>query len=184
MPEICKMDKEQRKSILDMLNKAASEEYITKWDDKGIPIILKKKSKITKGKKSRAKGISFELKVRKDLEEKGWIVDKWSNNVDLKVQKLTPAKRKFNPFSRVMTIGTGLPDFIAFQLMNETNKNYKVIGVEVKTNGYLDKEEKEKCKWLLKHKIFSEIWIAKKKKQGRKSEAEYKIFKDKNEAEI
>ena len=36
-----------------------------------------------RGKKARADGVKFELKVRKDLEAQGWIVDKWSNNVDL-----------------------------------------------------------------------------------------------------
>ena len=35
------------------------------------------------GKKNKASGARFELKVREDLEKKGWIVDKWSNNVDL-----------------------------------------------------------------------------------------------------
>ena len=34
------------------------------------------------GKKNRQAGARFELKVRKDLESKGWIVDKWSNNVE------------------------------------------------------------------------------------------------------
>jgi len=173
---------------MELPSKEAESECKASIDEKGN-LIFKKISQITKGKKSRAKGISFELKVRKDLEEKGWIVDKWSNNVDLAQQKLTPAKKawKFNPYLKRMVQviqGTGFPDFIAFQLMNETKKNYKVIGVEVKTNGYLDKEEKEKCKWFLKNKIFSEIWIAKKKKQGRKSEIEYKTFYDKNEAEI
>ena len=34
------------------------------------------------GKKTRAQGGAFELRVRKDLESKGWIVDKWTNNVE------------------------------------------------------------------------------------------------------
>ena len=34
------------------------------------------------GKKNKASGSRFELKVRKDLESKGWIVAKWMNNVD------------------------------------------------------------------------------------------------------
>ncbi len=38
--------------------------------------------KKTQGKKNRAAGARFELKVRDDLEKKGWIVDKWSNNVE------------------------------------------------------------------------------------------------------
>ena len=44
---------------------------------------LKKKVNIKRGSKSRSGGGQFELRVRKDLEEKGWIVDKWSNNLDL-----------------------------------------------------------------------------------------------------
>jgi len=130
-------------------------EYKASVDERGN-LVLKKKSEIKKGKKSRASGANFELKVRRDLESKGWIVDKWTNNVNLEKQEIEPAKRKFNPFSKVMTIGTGFPDFIAFQLLD---KLYKIIGVEVKKNGILDKEEKEKCKWYLDKGIFSEIWI-------------------------
>ena len=40
-------------------------------------------NKKKQGKKNRASGQRFELKVRKDLEEKGWIVSKWMNNVKL-----------------------------------------------------------------------------------------------------
>ena len=76
---------------------------------------LKKKSEIAKGKKSKAKGGVFELRARKDLEAKGWIVDKWSNNIDLENDKVIPCKRSFRPFGQgrgVMTIGTGFPDFV------------------------------------------------------------------------
>ena len=41
-----------------------------------------KKTKQQIGKSNRASGARFELKVRKNLESKGWIVDKWSNNVE------------------------------------------------------------------------------------------------------
>ena len=64
------------------------------------------------GKRNRAKGLAFEKKVRADLVEKGWIVDKWSNNVEWTVKidtrtmialedskgKLIPAKHKFSIF--------------------------------------------------------------------------------------
>ena len=41
------------------------------------------------------------------------------------------------------------------------------IAVEVKSNGYLKPEEKEKCEWLLENNIFSKILIVKKgKKRG------------------
>ena len=89
------------------------------------------------GKKSRRDGMAFERKVRKDLESKGWIVDKWTNNVDIPKPcgnifkhsnngaqvgcvlnelcldcrlKLHPAKS-----FRGITRSNGFPDFIAFK---------------------------------------------------------------------
>ncbi len=115
-----------------------------------------------RGKKSRAAGARFELKVRADLENKRWVMAKWMNNVDIENNKLVPAKRKYNPFLRALSIGTGFPDFVA---LKNIGKNYGVMGVEVKGNGWLDKEEKEKCAWLLKNKIFSKILIARKSKE-------------------
>ena len=165
--------------------------------------------KKSQGKRNKTAGARFELKVRKDLESKGWIVDKWSNNVEFsngimsdklmkeitsgKLRqlsgKLIPAKRKYNPFKRVMAIGTGFPDFICFRIAEITSlqvspdrknldrflenlyrqiKNaYEVIGIEVKSNGYLDKVEKAKCKWLLENNIFSKIFVASKDKKKR-----------------
>jgi len=134
---------------------------------------LKKKSKINTGKHSKAKGGIFELRVRKDLEEKGWIVDKWSNNLDLENGNIHPAKRRFARFNAsmgVMTIGTGFPDFIAFQKRGD---NYKIIGVEVKINGKLSREEKEKCKAYLEKETFSEILVAHKVKEKNRVRVEY-----------
>ncbi|GAI82029.1 unnamed protein product, partial [marine sediment metagenome] len=88
--------------------------------------------KSKQGKRNRAAGARFELKARKELENKGWIIDKWTNNVDLEEQKLVKAKRKYNPFMKVMVIGTGFPDFIAFRF---EKKKYNVIAIEVKGNG-------------------------------------------------
>ena len=156
MPE--KVDKEHKEKIMELIKKAGSEEYETSWDEKGLPK-SKKKSEVKKGRSSKARGQRFELKVRRDLEEKGRVVDKWTNNVDLDEDKLIIAKRKYNPYSKVMTIGTGFPDFISIKYIHDGV--YSVIGVEVKTNGILSKVEKEKCAWYLKNKIFSEIWIAK-----------------------
>lgn len=151
------------------------------------------------GKKARAAGARFELKVRKDLESKGWIVSKWMNNVELKIYnkttfekwghaeygKLIPSKHKFRGPGIPMAIGTGFPDFIAFKNDGYIGKephedmigfHYSVIGVEVKSNGYLDKAEKEKCKWLLDNNIFSKILIASKgKKRG---EIKYVEFRE------
>lgn len=149
------------------------------------------------GRKGRVSGRLFELKVRKDLEKSGWIVAKWPNNVELGklfelnasegldedgwvvakwINKtrlansiktmLSPAKRKYNPFTKFTSFGNGFPDFVSYRLRTDF-EGYEVIGVEVKSNGYLDKEEKAKCAWLLHHKVFSRIVVAKKgKKRG------------------
>jgi len=155
------------------------------------------------GKQNLEKGRRFELSVRRDLEDKGWIVSRWQNNVysqecknvksSLKMDAgqsneqsfiLGPAKQ-----GRFRKTSTGFPDFIAFRLheitVTDTNTSVKfridnrdhyfVKGVECKTNGYLSKEEKEKCKWLLENNIFNEIEIASKgKKRG---SIDYKEFK-------
>ncbi len=153
------MGEENKEEIMKRIQEAGDpDNYETSWSDEGVPK-SKKKVNVKKGKNSKARGGRFELKVRKDLEEKGKIVDKWSNNVDLEENKVIPAKRKFNPFSKVMTIGTGFPDFISIKQIHEGA--YSVIGVEVKINGTLSKIEKEKCAWYLQKGIFSEIWIAK-----------------------
>lgn len=129
------------------------------------------------GVRNRRKGVVFEARVREDLNRLGWIVDKWMNVVDQdkngKIGGILPAKRKYNPFKKVMVIGTGFPDFIAFK---KIDKGYDVIGVEVKTNGYLDQKEKGMCFWLLENKIFSRILIAKKKKSSRRIEIIYEDF--------
>lgn len=137
-------------------------------------MLKKKVDKSKQGKQNRAAGARFELKVRGDLEKEGWIIDKWTNNVDLEKKELVKAKRKFNPFSKVLGIGTGFPDFIGFRLKG---KKYDVIGIESKGNGWLDKQEKEKIRFLLYKKIFSKVIIAKKgKKRG---EIEYIDFEKK-----
>lgn len=132
------------------------------------------KKKRVQGKKSRAAGARFELKVRNKLESEGWIVDKWSNNVNLEEKKLIKVKNKFLGPGKPMMLGAGFPDFIAFR---PKEKNYEIIGVEVRGSGWLDKSEKEKCKFLLDKKVFSGLLIAKKgKKRG---EIEYVDFKKK-----
>lgn len=173
------IEKKNSEKISEMIRKAGSEEYETSWDENGIPK-SKKKSEIKKGKSSKARGARFELKVRRDLENQGRFVDKWNNNVDLDKGEVVIAKRKYNPFSKVMTIGTGFPDFISIKKINEIA--HSVIGVEVKTNGILSKEEKEKCRIYLQKGVFSQIWIAKAiqypkgHKKGRKIDIEYTDF--------
>jgi len=123
--------------------------------------------KSEQGKKSRAKGIAFEAKVRQDLENLGWTVAKWTNTVDYEKRKVVPAKRKYNPFLKALSIGTGFPDFICFR---KQEQGFDVIGLEVKGNGYLDQIEKGMCIWLLENKIFSRILIARKSKEKGKIE--------------
>ena len=185
---------------------------------------MKNKKELSKiRKKARTSGRDFELRVRKDLEEKGWIVDKWGKNVefeDLHIMcgesddleelqkrydkakfetgKLIQTKNKWAGPNRPMMMGAGFPDFIAFDnvttmnnkqligvsayegLLNEDSEiNLKVvIGVEAKTDGYLDKIEREKCKWLLENKIFSKILVASKHKAKNRVVIEYREFKD------
>ena len=127
---------------------------------------MNKKEFSKQGKKNRGIGARFELKVRAELENMGWIVSKWMNTVDYdkdgKIGKLISAKRKFNPFFKSLSIGVGFPDFIAFK---KNDSNYDVIGVEAKSGGYLDQIEKGMCHWLLENKIFSRILIAKRSKE-------------------
>lgn len=97
--------------------------------------------------------------------------------------RLIPAKQ-----GRFRKTSTGFPDFIAFkEPYNQTPmgvnffglpssgididpqflKPYIVVGVEGKSGGYLSREEKDKCKWLIENNIFGKVLIAKKgKKRG------------------
>jgi hypothetical protein len=129
------------------------------------------------GKKNRAAGRIFETKVREDLEKMGWIVNKWVNTIDYTRNKIVPAKRKYNPFLKVLSIGNGFPDFVCFK--RDSEGNYEVIGLEVKGNGYLDQVEKGMCFWLIENNIFSRILIARKNKDGKKMEIEYINFIEK-----
>lgn len=116
--------------------------------------MAKNPDKVKQGKKNRAAGGAFELRVRKDLEEDGWIVDKFTNNVDMttnlnpdrngttdmgdgvyastlayyppKYGKLIPAKRKYAGFGRPMVIGTGFPDFVTFRNISYGDEGDKV----------------------------------------------------------
>jgi len=171
-----KEEKERHKKILEEIKKAGDPKtYETSWEE-GIPK-SKKKKKVEQGKTSKAKGARFELKVRKDLENKGRFVDKWTNNVDLEENKIITAKKIFNPFKKIMVPGAGFPDFISFKEINKGT--YSIVAVEVKTNGILSKIEKQKCKWYLDNNVFSELWIAKAKMSGRKIEIEYVDFREK-----
>ncbi len=200
------------------------------------------KNKINKkiqGKKNKAAGQRFEVKVRKDLESKGWFVFKNTNNVEFEIYtkegkmdkrkkvpliemipkvssygvlgetfqekkstdkeylfsvgrkgKIVSAKYKFRGKGIPMMLGAGFPDFAcskykksisaAFSLTAPLCEIYpreachEFIGVEVKSNGYLDPKEREKCKWLLDNNIFSKILIA--SKGTKRGQIVYKEF--------
>jgi hypothetical protein len=141
------------------------------------------------GKHSRAAGKRFELKVREDLEKQGWIVCRWSNNIEFEELpdetgipftqgELIPAKHIFNPYTKAMSAGNGFPDFIAFRLHTCGNCfahhfgpcGFEVILIESKMIGVLDKKEKEKIEWI-KNNLKISVVIA---KQGKKrGEIEY-----------
>ncbi len=120
-------------------------------------------SKSTLGKRSRAAGRAFELKVRHDFEDKGWTVCKWTNTVDLENNRIIQAKSKYNPFlKRTVSEGSGFPDFLAFRKLE--GPAYAVIGIESKKSKYLDQKEKKMIKWYKDHNIFSDIFVAYQKK--------------------
>ena len=152
---------------------------------------MKDPKMVKQGKRNRINGANFEKKVRASLEKDGWFVSKWQNNLEHADTgsmfewegglKMTAAKG-----NRFFMRTTGFPDFIAYShihdhiykipdALDEIQAQYKVIGVEAKSNGYLDKVEKAKCQWYLVNKVFSKILIASKgKKRG---EIIYEEFK-------
>jgi len=96
---------------------------------------MKKKTDYKKqGKKNRSSGQRFELKVRKDLEKKGWIVSKWMNNLsdapEFKTKVMISAKRKYNPFKKVMMMSGGMPDFLAFRRLTR-KKIFEMLKNEI-----------------------------------------------------
>jgi hypothetical protein len=129
------------------------------------------------GKKNRASGKAFELRVRKDLESQGWIVFRNSNDCeqvsddpeDGKGFIFKQAKTKWNPFTRApMSIQSGFPDFICIKYFPGVMGYQPVVSnlfwvqfVECKINSYLSKEEKEKVEWI-KTNLHIDIFVASK----------------------
>lgn len=91
------------------------------------------------GKRNLRRGREFENRVRKELEGKGFIVARWTNNIDLNLKKFIQAKQ-----GKFRKVSTGFPDFI---VINGSNSFYFV---ECKRKGYLDREEKEKVEIIKK----------------------------------
>ena len=164
---------------------------------------------VKRGSKSRKDGASFELRVRKDMTEKGWVVDKFGLNVEfdkneataypklsefkgittkvfegkqwikkITYGKLIQAKNKWAGPGRPMMMGAGFVDFICHKNFYDS-RLFDVIGVECKCNGYLTKEEKEKCRWLLDNNVFSKILIAEKTKVKNRVVIVYNDFENK-----
>ena len=151
---------------------------------------MSKEESSNRGRKNRQSGAIWERKVRDDLIKQGWFVSKFQSNIefetkaevnkdlelelDLNKGKLIPAKA-----SRFRLQSTGFPDFICwkeYMLFDNKTTKWTIIGIEAKSNGYLNKIEKAKCEWLLKNKVFDNILIAKKNKVGRKIMLEYILF--------
>jgi len=129
------------------------------------------------GKKNRAAGKKFEVEVKEDLESKGWVLCKWANQIEFDTEgngKIVGAKPKWNPFKKsIMYSGVGFPDYLAFKKRPDKTQ---IILVEAKKNGYLDKDERLKCDWLVKNNIVDEVMIARKGK----AKIEYKIIEKKD----
>jgi hypothetical protein len=144
-----------------------------------------------KGKKNKTQGTEFETRVRHDLESQGYFISKWANNVEIMDAqknllprhewKCIPARRKFNFFLKVLSMGTGFPDFIVYDEVKppmHPKRVYQVIGVEAKTDGILSKEEKLKAEWLLEKRYFDKILVAKKVKIKNKIHIIYGKFQE------
>jgi len=125
------------------------------------------------GKKGRAAGKSFELKVRADLEKQGWIVFRNHNDVEFEMctrmnavtfehpenckcntkGKFKQAKSKWNPFTKMpMALQSGFPDFVCIQCHEGWDTYaagcFEVQFVECKIERNIDKIEKAKVEWL------------------------------------
>src|SRR3990167_928792 len=114
------------------------------------------------GLKNRIKGRAFEMQVRRLLEKHGFVVSRWTNNVffefpdnDVKI-KIAPARHVMARSLKFRTINTGFPDFIFYSHTPQANspviheERFAVMACEVKTNRYLNPEERRKIRHYLK----------------------------------
>lgn len=148
---------------------------------------MKEKEIKKQGKRNRAMGADFERRVRKDLIEKGWIVSKWQNNVNVDFTRI-PGKCIPAKPGKFRMMQTGFPDFIAYKMiipdlpknLRQANSfmRFDVQFIECKTNGYLSKIEKEKAKWYLKNNYCSKFSVASKYKEKNRVKINYKEFKN------
>ena len=123
------------------------------------------------GKNNRAAGKRFELKVRYDLESKGWIV--FRNSMDIKDNQFKQTTGHWNPYTKsIMMNSSGFPDFVCARLVPKERiprliqyPTWHVKFVECKggdaNHKYLTKEEKEKVEWI-KDKLKIPVFVANK----------------------
>ena len=132
------------------------------------------------GKRNKINGAIFERNVRKDLEAKGWIVDRWTNNLELPIitdEIIVEGMCSFAKTNRFNMRTTGFPDFIAMKPIGANPELYFIKFIECKTNGKLDKIEKEKARWYLDNNYCSKFLIAYKEMIDGKVVVNYKEFK-------
>ncbi len=89
------------------------------------------------GKKSRAAGARFELKVRADLESKGWIVAKWTNQVEFGSYKKEPETKLLKKLIKELNNrGFGTPEYEK-EIIGKLVKAKSFMG-RSRTNGFPD----------------------------------------------
>ena len=161
---------------------------------------MEKSNKRELGRKSRAAGKRFESKVREDLEKKGWIVFRNTNDVEIEINedrikkeikrqvenagcKLIgeievnpPFKATFKQAKSKWNPFKKCPmmtqsGFPDFIILAGMEPEFEVKFVECKMNGYLDKIEKQKVEWIKTNLKIPVIIASKGKKRG---EIEYK----------
>jgi predicted Holliday junction resolvase-like endonuclease len=118
---------------------------------------MDKINKIEQGRKNRNHGKYFEGRVREDLEKKGWICFKNSNNVE-KIDTengqtilFRQTRPKYNPFAkRIIYTGNGFPDYVCIMGFDD-GATFKVMFVECKSAKYMSHEEKKKARWLVQN---------------------------------
>lgn len=89
------------------------------------------------------------------LSSEGFVVSKWNNNIDLDFPQMHACR-----WNRFNAAGGGFPDFVAMkEVFNHSFKrDYRVIWVEAKKNGFLDPKEKAKMQFMEDRGM--ECWIA------------------------
>ena len=91
------------------------------------------------GKNNRRRGQAHELKTRHHLEQQGYIVARWNNQIDLTTSPPTIIQAKSTKYNRGTT---GFPDLIAFKPTSPNTDTHNIILIECKVNNTLTPTEK------------------------------------------